>query len=188
MPQTIEIGAFVLGAVLLLLALASGSVKIFGAELSGASNRLARVLAFALGLLFIGLGFWKSRDGAPGQVAARAGEPAPPTARAEAPREPPPPPPPAPGIAGTWTEPGGTVYEVVATGADSFRFVASNPEKNFQSQGTGTVRGLHVTSNYHTSLPSVGHGEGTLSADGQQLQGTFTDTALGTSTLVLRRQ
>ena len=60
-PSSLPIGAFVLGAVLLLMALASGSVKIFGAEVTSAAGKLASTLAFILAFVFIGAGALMSR-------------------------------------------------------------------------------------------------------------------------------
>lgn len=58
MPQSLAIGAFVLGAVLLLIALLGGGFKIFGAEVStGGTGKVGRVLAFVIGLALLGVGF-----------------------------------------------------------------------------------------------------------------------------------
>lgn len=54
MPQSVAIGILALGAVLLLLALAGGSFKIFGSEMPTAANRTARVIAFAIGIVLLG--------------------------------------------------------------------------------------------------------------------------------------
>lgn len=75
MPGTLSIGAFVLGAVLLLVSLLSGGFKIFGAEVSGGTSTSARVIAFVLGLAFIGVGFATDGD-------KRSDTTAPPTAGA----------------------------------------------------------------------------------------------------------
>lgn len=58
MPQNITLAAFVLGAILLLVALTTGGVKIFGAEVSGSTGRTARILAGALGALLLAAGLW----------------------------------------------------------------------------------------------------------------------------------
>lgn len=85
MPGTLSIGAFVLGAVLLLVALLSGGFKIFGAEVSGGTSTTARVIAFVLGLLFIGVGFATDGDqrGDAPAAAAPVGHPGAPPARVE---------------------------------------------------------------------------------------------------------
>jgi PQQ-dependent catabolism-associated CXXCW motif protein len=58
MPQTLAIGIFVLGAVMLLLALVSGSFKIFGSEMPGVSSRTARVIAFVIGAGLVGFSLY----------------------------------------------------------------------------------------------------------------------------------
>ncbi|NTU59945.1 MAG: hypothetical protein HGA98_02675, partial [Deltaproteobacteria bacterium] len=79
MPQSLAIGAFVFGAVLLLLALAGGGFKLFGAEVSGVAGRTARVVSFLLGLALIGVGL--SREvGPPAPAPTPAPAPAPPGA------------------------------------------------------------------------------------------------------------
>lgn len=57
MPQTLAIGAFVLGAVLLLIAVLKGGFKIFGAEVSSSAGTGGRVIAGVLGLLLLVVGF-----------------------------------------------------------------------------------------------------------------------------------
>lgn len=58
MPQNITLAAFVLGAILLLVALTTGGVKIFGAEVSGSTGRTARIFAGVLGALLLAAGLW----------------------------------------------------------------------------------------------------------------------------------
>jgi hypothetical protein len=62
MPQTLTIGIFVLGAVMLLLALVSGGFKVFGSEMPGVVNRSARVLAFLIGALLVGFSLIHFRE------------------------------------------------------------------------------------------------------------------------------
>jgi hypothetical protein len=58
MPQSISIGAFVLGGVLLLVALVGGNFKIFGAEVSAKISSVPiRILAGLLGLSFVLVAF-----------------------------------------------------------------------------------------------------------------------------------
>jgi hypothetical protein len=67
MPSSISVAAFVLGAILLLVALVGGGFKLFGAEIPvGASDR-NRVVAMVLGLALIGGTLWFGRqpDGSP---------------------------------------------------------------------------------------------------------------------------
>jgi len=53
MPQSLDVAAFVFGAILILLSLVVGSFKLFGAEVQGTVGRLGRVVAFVLGLILI---------------------------------------------------------------------------------------------------------------------------------------
>ncbi len=57
MPPSITIGSFVLGAVLLLVAILGGGFKIFGAEVSGNTGTLGRLVAGTLGIILISIGF-----------------------------------------------------------------------------------------------------------------------------------
>ncbi len=57
MPGNLAIGAFVLGAILLLVSLLSGGFKIFGAEISGTTGKTGKIISFVLGLVFIITGF-----------------------------------------------------------------------------------------------------------------------------------
>jgi hypothetical protein len=57
-PQSMTIGAFVLGAVLLLISLVRGGFKIFGAEISGSAGFLGRPIAFVIGITLIVTGFY----------------------------------------------------------------------------------------------------------------------------------
>lgn len=53
MPENLKIGAFVFGAVLVLIAILGGNFKLFGAEVaSSVSSPLLRFVAFALGAIF----------------------------------------------------------------------------------------------------------------------------------------
>ncbi|MGL5081229.1 MAG: hypothetical protein ACRC8A_07045 [Microcoleaceae cyanobacterium] len=54
MPENLKIGAFVFGAILVLIALLGGNFKVFGAEVAATiSNRFLRFVAFALGATFL---------------------------------------------------------------------------------------------------------------------------------------
>lgn len=75
MPQSITIAAFVLGAVLLLIAiLHGGGFKIFGAEVDGSPGRFGRVFAGLLGVILIGIGLVTSADKSLFQSAADGGK------------------------------------------------------------------------------------------------------------------
>jgi Tetratricopeptide repeat len=53
MPETITIGAFVFGAVLILVALLGGGFKLFGTEVSGKAGTVQRTVAGSLGALLL---------------------------------------------------------------------------------------------------------------------------------------
>jgi hypothetical protein len=75
MPQNITIAAFVLGAVLLLIAiLHGGGFKIFGAEVDGSAGRFGRLFAGLLGVILIGIGLVGSLDKSLFQSAAEGGK------------------------------------------------------------------------------------------------------------------
>lgn len=61
MPSSLAIAAFVLGAVLLLIALLGGQFKIFGAEVSGVAGRPGRILAGAVASVFLVIGLLAER-------------------------------------------------------------------------------------------------------------------------------
>lgn len=182
MPQTIQIGAFVLGSVLLLLALVSGGFKIFGAEVSAATNRLGRVLAFVLGLFFVGVGLLrgsdqppdvpdapkKHSDAAPAPFNERSPSPPPMETATRAPNT---------TIEGIWMDPqSGSIFQVTQTGANTFGFMSTNPMNPFRSWGQSTINGRRVDSTFQTNIPSSGSGTGMLSEDGRQIVGHYRDS------------
>jgi hypothetical protein len=59
MPSNLAIGAFVLGAVLLLISVVKGGFKLFGAEVSGSAGGAGRFIAFVAGVVLIVTGFLK---------------------------------------------------------------------------------------------------------------------------------
>jgi hypothetical protein len=61
-PQSLTIGIFVLGAVMLLLALVSGGFKIFGSEMPGVASRSARIIAFCIGVLLVGFSLFHFQE------------------------------------------------------------------------------------------------------------------------------
>ena len=60
MPQSITIAAFVLGAVLPLIAILHGGFKICGAEVDGTAGRFGRVFAGLLVIALIAIGLFSS--------------------------------------------------------------------------------------------------------------------------------
>jgi PQQ-dependent catabolism-associated CXXCW motif protein len=65
LPQTLAIGIFVLGAVMLLLSVASGGFKIFGSEMPGVGSRTARIVAFVIGVVLLGFSLYHFREEPP---------------------------------------------------------------------------------------------------------------------------
>lgn len=57
MPQSLAIGSFVLGGVLLLIAVVGGRFKLFGAQVEGSAGPFARLFAGLFGLVLLAAGF-----------------------------------------------------------------------------------------------------------------------------------
>ncbi len=187
MPQSITIAAFVLGAVLLLTALLGGRFKIFGAEVSVTTGKLARAIAFVFSLFFIAIGLMKFSESAPNESAEQSTRTLPPIER-----------PPTDtqrvklsqpavepiNISGLWRDGAGTIYYLTQNGSN-FTFTASNPYNGAASRGSGTISGYQTTSTFQTNIPSFGKGSGIISADGRTIQGLCYDSVFGQYTLVL---
>ncbi len=62
MPQSLSIGAFVFGAVLVLLSLVAGKFEIFGAKVEGTVGKAGRVIAFFFGVFLISTGLNLNND------------------------------------------------------------------------------------------------------------------------------
>ena len=75
MPQSITIGAFVFGAVLVLIALLGGGFKMFGAEIPLAMRRPQRLTAAVLGPVFILVGILGPFNRGSDQPVERTSEP-----------------------------------------------------------------------------------------------------------------
>lgn len=187
MPNTITIGAFVLGAVLLLLGLAGGQFKIFSAEVNGRAGKFARTLAFVLGVLLVGFGLMRETGVISG--ATQSPDPRPDSATSktvpsEAKQ-------PAviqevvPNVAGRWHDGNGTIYDI-SQERDSFHFTAETME-GLETVGSGTLTGYEFENSFTTNYPSTGSGRGTISRDGRQISGRFRDSYFGEYTLVLYR-
>ena len=58
MPQNITLAAFLLGAVLILLAISAGNFRIFGVEMSGANGTWSRLVAGIVGLAVLSIALW----------------------------------------------------------------------------------------------------------------------------------
>ncbi|HKE92919.1 MAG TPA: hypothetical protein VKB34_01320 [Povalibacter sp.] len=87
----------------------------------------------------------------------------------------------APRVVGTWQDNWGTVTLVTQNGS-SFQYTAVGTSclGPFRSSGSGTINGANVRSRYESTLPSEGTCSGTLSADGQELTSTCSDSVCGT--------
>jgi threonine/homoserine/homoserine lactone efflux protein len=60
MPENINIAAFIVGAILLLVALTTGGVTIFGSSVGQATSKRARYVAGLLGFALLAYGAWLS--------------------------------------------------------------------------------------------------------------------------------
>ena len=71
MPENITIAAFILGAVMLLIAIIGGKFKIFGAEVTPTVGSTGRIFAGVIGSLLVAIGLYSSlpTDGIAMQVA-----------------------------------------------------------------------------------------------------------------------
>ncbi|HVZ38331.1 MAG TPA: hypothetical protein VHI13_03570 [Candidatus Kapabacteria bacterium] len=188
MPQTISLGAFVLGAVLLLVGLVGGRFKIFSAEVESSAGKLARTIATILGICLVGFGLMRETGFLNGALAE--GNPGPDTTArphgaggsgstdiGDHPTTPPPAVREEPDIAGYWHDDLGTQFQITQQGA-SVVFSSMNPNGT-QSRGSGMLRGNQIHLDFETNIPSSGNGDAVVSPDGRQISGTYYDSALG---------
>ena len=77
MPQSLAIGAFVFGAVLMLLSLVVGEIEIFGAKVKGTVGKAGRVIAFLFGVFLIGTSLNLNNDHSNASNGAASGTPQP---------------------------------------------------------------------------------------------------------------
>jgi hypothetical protein len=197
MPATLTIAMFVFGAVLLLIGLVGGAFKLFGTEVTGTVGPRGRIAALVLGAGFIAGGLiGENRLSAAAATRPETNEPAVSHARA-APVESAPvrnvsavEPEPTPAnveLSGIWRDETGTVYQVSYHGI-TFDFKASNSLTGLRAEGSGSIQGLRWTSSFRTNAPSTGTGSGILSADGNQMIGSFKDSWFGTYSRTIDRQ
>jgi len=204
MPATLTLAIFVFGAVLLLIGLIGGAFKLFGTEVSGTIGPRARIAAFVLGAVFIGLGLVGEKrwplGGKEPELAVHAGEPAAPRSepvRAEPVATPvevaakpvraePVPAPEPVNVSGMWRDETGTVYQVSQHG-NIYDFDASNSFTGLSASGSGILQGQHWESTFRTNAFSTGSGSGVLSADGNQMTGSFRDTRFGVYSRTITR-
>ena len=178
MPESITIAAFVFGAVLILLSLAGGKIKLFGAEIQERVGTPARIAAFMLGAALLSYGLLRDVLPQPGPQP----EPSPALTLKLEPAAPSPSPSPAApqtpliDISGTWHDANGVVYQFTQDG-NSYRFVGANQLTGYVSQGSGTIDGLRVNATFQTNIPSTGSASGSISADGKYITGTVKDSS-----------
>lgn len=197
MPQSITIASFVLGAVLMLIALLGGGFKIFGTEVSSTAGTVQRIVAGGLGVPLIVVGLLGSFDFAthqpvdvkPSSSASilpernNNAEPASTTQRpsAEVAHVPQSKGSDHADISGQWLDEIGGVYNIVQRDGD-FTFQAHNPSIGARCQGSGRIVGRQVTSEFEVSTPSgiqaVGTGRATV-VDENTMVGTYYDSYYG---------
>jgi len=82
-------------------------------------------------------------------------------------------------IGGVWRDAWGFTSQITQQGS-AFKYTAWGAacRGNFQSSGSGTIRGNVVESDYQSNY-SQGHCSGTVSSDGRRMTSTCTDSACG---------
>ncbi len=190
MPTSITIAAFVLGAVLLLVAILHGGFKIFGAEVDGTAGRFGRIFAGLLGVILVGIGLYSSlskpspqsspdsrkaaADGSPSGTPASANTSTPQNQTQSAKTETNPPQSDQPvNIAGTWHDAEGNEFQISQHG-DAFTIRITG--MTYEAASTGTVHGHDFDRTYEGHMVATegpmkkgqqftGHCSGTVSAD-----------------------
>ena len=213
MPQSITIAAFVFGAVLLLIALLGGGFKIFGAEVSGKAGAFGRPVAGVAGVILVLLGLFgagshqtqpstqqSTSDHPQTQPSAEqstsdrprttpaVSQPKATQDATETPAEAVKPRDQAMNISGIWHDASGGAYQLLQRG-NTFTFTASG--QGVMSEGRGTIRGLEYEAFYNSAyvngVRTTGRCTGTISADGNMIQGSCVDSVLGQSFNTLTR-
>lgn len=189
MPQNITIAAFVLGSVLLLIALLGGSFKIFNAEVASPVGTLLRLSAFLLSVFFFLISFLSvfvelPKPPRPETVDASGGggtteSPSLPSSPQPRTSERPPQPPKVSDLSGTWRDSRGTVYIVTQKG-NEIDFVGSNAKTGIVVSGTGTVLGNELEVDYQININATGIGKAIISDGGKKLTGNYNDSFYGT--------
>lgn len=177
MPQSLSIAAFVLGAVLLLIALVSGGFKIFGAEVSGAGGTVARSIAFVIGLILIVYALYNPAGdvsgGTPDKPKPIANDVAP-QSRSSTPKA-------VIDLSGVWRDSRFEAESTVSQQGAAFSFRTKAPD--FTSSGQGSLNGVEYHSNYQNFYPnrSVSQGKcsGNVSSDGRTFHATCDDSMFG---------
>jgi hypothetical protein len=164
MPGSLTIGAFVFGAVLLLLALVGGNFKMFGAEVSSTVGKSIRILSFALGVGFVAFALLAGNIDIP-----------------------PRPTPALPDVSGRWFDNHGGVFNIRQTGS-RLTFDGNNPGAGVSSEGTGRIDGNTLTYAFSTSIPSEGTARFRLASDHNSASGVVQDSVEGTYSSLLTRE
>jgi hypothetical protein len=168
MPQSITAAAFVLGAVLLLIAILHGSFKIFGAEVEGSTGRFGHIFAGFLGILLISIGLFGSLYKSSPQPSVVPPSPANATAGQQQTRRPEPEPI-ATGqpqseqnvsIDGTWHGADGSVYQISKHG-DKFTIRVTG--MNFEASSSGELHGHQFDRTYEGRFSDGKHYSGRCS-------------------------
>ena len=184
MPESLSIGAFVFGAVLILVALLGGNFKLFGAEINATVGRSLRAVAFMLGLGFVGYALLGGGDpplttssddaqrnsGRTTNNAEMAGndEPVPPR------------------VDGRWHDNLGGSFEIRQRGLH-LRFEGYNAGAAVSSRGIGSIDGNVVTYKFTTDIPSKGTARLRLAPDGNSASGVVQDSVEGRYSVLLTR-
>jgi hypothetical protein len=196
MSPSIMTAAFVLGAVLLLIAILRGSFKIFGAEVDGSAGRFGRIFAGFLGLILVCIGLFGSLYKSPLQPstvpppAANTTPTQQQTRQLEAEQT-------ATGqpqsqqdvnIDGAWHGADGSVYQISQHGN---KFTIRVTGMNFEASGSGELQGHQFDRTYEGQYSNgkhySGRCSGTVSTDATVIRSTCFDSVDGPWESVLMR-
>ncbi len=172
MPQSITIGAFVFGAVLILIALLGGGFKIFAAEIPLAIARPQRFVAAVLGTFFILIGILGPPNRGSDHPAERASRPQTEKLTAK--------------VVGTWEADNGMTFVIAQHGS---QLTAQAKSRSLGGMSVGEGRGDIYGEDVSISFGPFGR-DGklvlTLSSDGRQMTGTYEYRGLS-RVIVLRK-
>jgi hypothetical protein len=184
MPESLTIGAFVFGAVLILVALLGGNFKLFGAEINATVGRSLRAVALMLGLGFVGYALFgggapplttssddaRRNSGRTTNNAGIAGDD-----EAVSPR-----------VGGRWHDNLGGYFEIRQRGSQ-LSFEGYNASAAVSSRGVGSIDGNVVTYTFTTDIPSNGTARLRLAPDGNSASGVVQDSVEGRYSVLLTR-
>jgi phosphotransferase system glucose/maltose/N-acetylglucosamine-specific IIC component len=189
MPTSITIAAFVLGAVLLLIAILHGSFKIFGAEVDGTAGRFGRIFAGLLGVVLIAIGLFSSLYKPSPQPAAglqKSASDDSPSGAAQKPTGPAQSDQPV-NIAGTWHDAEGNEFQVSQNGN---AFTIRITGMSYEASSSGTLHGHDFERTYEGHMIAsegsvtkgtrfTGHCNGTVSDDAKVMRADCFDETGG---------